>query len=354
LNKINTEQTHKDETPEKKRNKKKVVFTNDTNFDPKPEPSFLDEFFKSKDKSPTLHDVLFPPPPSNEENDKDENEFAEIDLISLTVEERAKLLLAALLHPTVTVDKFYSEYWEKKPLLISADADHKKRLEGFLTIKSIRHLLSTQSLRYGKDLNVTNFTKTATNSGKKEKRRVTLDLLPDQAPTKEEDYILVDAKDVWANFESSEPSSACTIRLLCPQKYVDPIHSLLSSFEAEFGCMVGANAYLTPPNGAQGFAPHYDDIEAFILQLEGEKHWKVYPPFPGTHNVLPRTSSQDFTMKEMKNHKPVLDITLKEGDVLYMPRGWIHQASTSTSSTSSTKKTFIAFDNKCHAKLGLG
>jgi ribosomal protein L16 Arg81 hydroxylase len=40
--------------------------------------------------------------------------------------------------------------------------------------------------------------------------------------------------------------------------------------------MVGSNAYLTPGESEnQGFAPHYDDIEAFILQLEGYKHWRV-------------------------------------------------------------------------------
>ena len=36
-------------------------------------------------------------------------------------------------------------------------------------------------------------------------------------------------------------------------------------------------SYLTPA-GSQGFAPHYDDIEAFVLQLEGRKEWKLYSP----------------------------------------------------------------------------
>lgn len=36
-------------------------------------------------------------------------------------------------------------------------------------------------------------------------------------------------------------------------------------------------SYLTPA-GSQGFAPHYDDIEAFVMQLEGKKKWKLYHP----------------------------------------------------------------------------
>ena len=35
--------------------------------------------------------------------------------------------------------------------------------------------------------------------------------------------------------------------------------------------MVGANVYLTPP-GTQGFAPHWDDVEVFMLQL-GKTKW---------------------------------------------------------------------------------
>ena len=43
----------------------------------------------------------------------------------------------------------------------------------------------------------------------------------------------------------------------------------------------GVNAYITPypkaevdakvPKKEQGFAPHYDDIDAFLIQLEGAK-----------------------------------------------------------------------------------
>ena len=56
--------------------------------------------------------------------------------------------------------------------------------------------------------------------------------------------------------------------------------------------MVGSNAYLTPA-GAQGFAPHYDDIEAFVLQVEGRKRWRLYE-CPEEDGPLPRFSSKDL------------------------------------------------------------
>lgn len=69
----------------------------------------------------------------------------------------------------------------------------------------------------------------------------------------------------------------CSVRLLNPQTFVPNIHKLNSELQEFFGCFVGCNAYLTPPH-SQGFAPHYDDIEAFILQIEGKKRWKIYEP----------------------------------------------------------------------------
>lgn len=72
-------------------------------------------------------------------------------------------------------------------------------------------------------------------------------------------------------------NDGCSIRVLNPQTYDENIHSIISNLQEYFGTMVGTNVYLTPPN-SQGFAPHYDDIEAFIIQLEGSKYWKLYKP----------------------------------------------------------------------------
>lgn len=72
---------------------------------------------------------------------------------------------------------------------------------------------------------------------------------------------VVTPKFVWQKFREG-----CSLRMPCPQKYSDPLHRLLSALEEEFGCMVGSNVYLTPPR-SQGFAPHWDDIEAFLLQV---------------------------------------------------------------------------------------
>ena len=81
---------------------------------------------------------------------------------------------------------------------------------------------------------------------------------------------------------------------------------------------------MTPPN-SQGFAPHYDDIEAFILQIEGKKRWRLYKP-RNDCEFLPRFSSLNFSEKEIG--EPILDTVVNAGDLLYFPRGTIHQGDT--------------------------
>jgi len=256
---------------------------------------------------------------------KDESVLQQLE--SMTATKRAACLFQAILAP-ITLEEFYNDYFEKKPLVVTARPDglNKSRYSNLLSLAGIKALTKKHPLYYGRDLNVTKYKKGADGV----KRRITLDKTDENCNDRDDDDdndndndesrgVLVESSELWSNYDRG-----CSIRLLCPHKHNDAIQSLLSTLELEFHCMVGANAYLTPPQSSQGFAPHYDDIDAFCLQLQGSKRWKVYEPTV----KLPRVSSEDFTSEDLEGMKQVLNVTLEEGDLLYMPRGWIHQACT--------------------------
>jgi lysine-specific demethylase/histidyl-hydroxylase NO66 len=248
-------------------------------------------------------------------------------IMAMTTKERATASLGYLLAPSgISVAEFYTKYCEKQPVCVKDDSpEHRRRFDGLLSVKSIRQMMETKAMYYGRDLNVTRYEKSHKDGVK---RRVTLDLVKagkssnEASDDVEDTHVRSNPEIVWSQYEQG-----CTVRLLCPHQHAESVHSLLSLLELEMGCMVGSNAYLTPPGQSQGFAPHYDDIDAYILQLEGRKRWKVYEPLNKAER-LPRASSVDYTEEDLKDVKPVLDVILEAGDVLYMPRGWIHQAIT--------------------------
>ena len=61
-----------------------------------------------------------------------------------------------------------------------------------------------------------------------------------------------------------------------------------------------------------------------MLQLEGKKLWKIHAPREQSE-VLNRYSSQNFTPEDVG--EPIMTVWLEPGDLLYFPRGTIHQAS---------------------------
>jgi hypothetical protein len=87
---------------------------------------------------------------------------------------------------------------------------------------------------------------------------------------------------------------------------------------------VGANLFLTPPH-SRGFDPHYDGHDVLILQLAGEKVWKVYDQLseiPAGIDGGRLTAEQLSASCEM--------FTLPAGSVLYLPRGRPHEAYTTS------------------------
>ena len=101
------------------------------------------------------------------------------------------------------------------------------------------------------------------------------------------------------------------------------------ALELVFSCHVQTNIYLTPPN-AQGFKTHYDDHDVFVLQISGEKRWRLYnTPVENPYR------GEGFDADRHKAGEPVEDFVLKAGDCVYVPRGLMHDAVTHDSDQPS-------------------
>jgi ribosomal protein L16 Arg81 hydroxylase len=77
-------------------------------------------------------------------------------------------------------------------------------------------------------------------------------------------------------------------------------------------------------NDTSAFGKHWDTHDVFIIQLMGEKRWQLFPPtlpLPLSHQTSQQTSQQ---LQHEAPTIPSADYVLREGDVLYIPRGWWH------------------------------
>ncbi len=100
------------------------------------------------------------------------------------------------------------------------------------------------------------------------------------------------------------------------------------SVERVFSCHVQTNIYLTPP-GSQGFQTHYDNHDVFVLQIEGEKTWRLYD-----RPVEAPYRGERFESGRHAVGEPRHTFVLKAGDCAYVPRGLMHDASASGDAAS--------------------
>jgi lysine-specific demethylase/histidyl-hydroxylase NO66 len=116
----------------------------------------------------------------------------------------------------------------------------------------------------------------------------------------------------------SEFNSGATIALQALHRYWLPLTRFCRDLELGLTHPVQANAYITPPR-ARGLGVHFDTHDVFVLQVSGTKHWVVYEP-----TVELPLPAQKCTVET--DDPPILDITLRPGDFLYVPRGFLHAA----------------------------
>lgn len=125
-----------------------------------------------------------------------------------------------------------------------------------------------------------------------------------------------------------------TLTINGAHKKLPKLRQFCSALECELKFKLRTNLYITPPQ-ARGLAPHYDEHDVFILQITGTKEWQLY------HAPIALPSHlRDQNIGRHELDEPSLTVTLQPGDLLYIPRGIVHQA-TSQDTTS------------IHASLGL-
>lgn len=104
-----------------------------------------------------------------------------------------------------------------------------------------------------------------------------------------------------------------------------PIAALAADLTAEVGHPVQVNAYVTPPQ-SRGFDDHYDVHDVFVLQISGEKRWRIHEPVhPAPLRDQPWTDRR-AEVGAAAQTPPLIDEVLRPGDCLYLPRGYLHAA----------------------------
>jgi ribosomal protein L16 Arg81 hydroxylase len=88
---------------------------------------------------------------------------------------------------------------------------------------------------------------------------------------------------------------------------------------------VQANLY-SSPRERRAFASHYDTHDVFAVHVEGEKLWRVYEGRIDNPIEHPTFKSQTRAFHEQAKGKVALEVLMKPGDLLYLPRGQYHDA----------------------------
>jgi ribosomal protein L16 Arg81 hydroxylase len=209
------------------------------------------------------------------------------------------LNLDRLLHPMSTTT-FFAERWERRPLSIARGDD--TWYDGLLAMRDVDTLIEFADPR-GPDIRATKQGDAAaypiTFSGKLGSGR------GDGS---------VDINRVYAAYRAGYTINVNRVHL-----YWAPVAALCAALQDELDHDVIASLFLAPA-ASQGFDAHYDAHDVFIVQLEGAKRWRLRAPIED----LPLRSG---VVGELEGEL-LMDVTLETGDLLYVPRGTVHEVRT--------------------------
>ena len=165
----------------------------------------------------------------------------------------------------------------------------------------------------------------------------------------------------------------CSVIVNRADLYSPRVHQLCCALQTQQFPLVYCNVYVTPPNRQQTARPHSDDRDVIILQISGKKEWTVYkdPPvhLPYRHEEVGKISEANANSNSQHHMhgcgiNRLLDTSQMEvalrtvvgpGDLLYCPRGWVHEARTvATDETDSESlSSFEASEGSVHLTMAI-
>src|SRR5215203_3011967 len=204
-------------------------------------------------------------------------------------------------------DQFASRYWGQEPLLSPA-ADLPGGITELLDANAIDELVSKRGLR-------TPFLRVAKNGT----------TLADKAFTTAGGVGAGIADQVSDDKLTQLFADGSTLVLQALHRVWPAILEFCQRLAAELGHPVQANAYVTPPQN-QGFSAHYDVHDVFVLQIEGEKRWRIHRPVLASPLRDQPWNDRRADVEKRAEGAPLMETLLKPGDCLYLPRGHLHAA----------------------------
>lgn len=203
--------------------------------------------------------------------------------------------LAPLIDP-VAPDAFFDEFWEKQPLVVSRD--DRRYHEALFSLADLDHVLANSSLE-STEVRVV-----------RDGRATSLNALRSAGSNQSEGGL----EALYQEYRSG-----ATIVLQFLHERWAPLRRLCRSLTDELSAALQVNVYLTPPN-AQGLRTHYDSHDVFVLQTAGAKRWCIYD------SPIRLPLLDDPHDPDVEPSGEPLEVLLRAGDTLYLPRGYLHDA----------------------------
>lgn len=207
---------------------------------------------------------------------------------------------------------FFSEYWEVKPLYISRKDP--KCYSSLLSASDIDYLVSLACLL----------------------RNSSVELLGNTGDTADSHNTKHPAS-VYKAYQQG-----ASIRINGVHRYWKPIWILCRQLEQLFSFPVRANLYCSPAN-THALYRHYDQHDVLVLQIAGRKRWRVFgapvllpwqdPPLLNFESFDDKTDYRRSpkvkeVVRELEESSPIHELIMNTGDLLYLPRGFVHEAQT--------------------------